>query len=404
MQHCFICNHLPPYTRNAFAFLLEDASHLAPLSLEQVCSCAPCSLYERAGAERSSQRPSAISWCLPPCSLCLQESQVSEKHQHPPSAFSHRVFTLVKVYWTTVDLKAAFRMSEDEEKVKLRRIEPAIQKFIKVAIPTDLERLRKHQINIEKYQRCRLWDRLHEEHINAGRTVQQLRANMREMEKLCLRVRQEDIPLLQRMINPIKEEASLAIKDFLQLHSESAEELKRQLKGQEDASLTRSATLGQEVKDGSQSLIQIYSRLPEIPQEENAAESWESLEGDLVELSQLVTEFSLLVCAQQEKIDRIEDHVNTAAANVEEGTKNLGKAAKYKLAALPVAGAVIGGVVGGPIGLLAGFKVAGIAAALGGGILGFTGGKLIQRKKQKMIEQVSSSCPELSHQSAKKSS
>ncbi|KAM6088181.1 Syntaxin-17 [Chlamydotis macqueenii] len=301
-------------------------------------------------------------------------------------------------------------MSEDDEKVKLRRIEPAIQKFVKVAIPTDLERLRKHQINIEKYQRCRLWDRLHEEHINAGRTVQQLRANMREMEKLCLRVRQEDIPVLQRMINPVKEEASFAVKDFLQLHSESAEELKKQLEGQEDASLTRSATVGgetlynTEVKDGSQSLIQIYSRLPEIPQEENAAESWETLEEDLIQLSQLVTDFSLLVNAQQEKIDRIEDHVNSAAVNVEEGTKNLGKAAKYKLAALPVAGAVIGGVVGGPIGLLAGFKVAGIAAALGGGILGFTGGKLIQRRKQKMIEQVSCSCPELSCQSAKKSS
>lgn len=41
-------------------------------------------------------------------------------------------------------------MSEDEEKVKLRRFEPAIQKFIKIVIPTDLERLRKHQINIEK--------------------------------------------------------------------------------------------------------------------------------------------------------------------------------------------------------------------------------------------------------------
>ncbi|XP_075584456.1 syntaxin-17 isoform X2 [Pelecanus crispus] len=279
-------------------------------------------------------------------------------------------------------------MSEDDEKVKLRRIEPAIQKFIKVAIPTDLERLRKHQINIEK----------------------QLRANMREMEKLCLRVRQEDIPVLQRMINPVKEEASFAIKDFLQLHSQSAEELKKQLEGQEDASLTRFATVGgetlynTEVKDGSQSLIQIYSRLPEIPQEENAAESWETLEEDLIQLSQLVTDFSLLVSSQQEKIDRIEDHVNSAAVNVQEGTKNLGKAAKYKLAALPVAGAVIGGVVGGPIGLLAGFKVAGIAAALGGGILGFTGGKLIQRRKQKMIEQVSSSCPELSCQSAKKSS
>ncbi|NWR71594.1 STX17 protein, partial [Centropus unirufus] len=301
-------------------------------------------------------------------------------------------------------------MSEDDEKIKLRRIEPAIQKFIKVAIPTDLERLRKHQINIEKYQRCRLWDRLHEEHINAGRTVQQLRANMREMEKLCLRVRQEDIPVLERMINPIKEEASCAVKDFLQLHSASAEELKKQLEGQQDASLTRSVTVGGETlyntegKDGSQSFIQIQSRLPEIPQEENAAESWETLEEDLVQLSQLVTEFSVLVSTQQEKIDRIEEHVNSAAGNVQEGTKNLGKAAKYKLAALPVAGAVIGGVVGGPIGLLAGFKVAGVAAALGGGILGFTGGKLIQRRKQKNIERISSSCPELSPQSAKKSS
>ena len=43
-----------------------------------------------------------------------------------------------------------FRMSEDEEKVKLRRLEPAIQNFTKIVIPTDLERLRKHQINIEK--------------------------------------------------------------------------------------------------------------------------------------------------------------------------------------------------------------------------------------------------------------
>lgn len=223
-------------------------------------------------------------------------------------------------------------MSEDDDKVKLRRIEPAIQKFIKVAIPTDLERLRKHQINIEKYQRCRLWDRLHEEHINAGRTVQQLRANMREMEKLCLRVRQEDIPVLQRMINPVKDEASSAIKHFLQLHSESAEELKRQLEGQEDASLTRSATVGggetsyiTEAKDGSQSLIQICSPLPEIPQNENAAESWETLEEDLIQLSQLVTDLSVLVSSQQEKIDRIEDHVNSAAANTEEGTKNLAK-------------------------------------------------------------------------------
>ncbi|XP_053169285.1 syntaxin-17 [Hemicordylus capensis] len=300
-------------------------------------------------------------------------------------------------------------MSEDEEKVNLRRLEPAIQKFIKVAIPTDLERLRKHQINIEKYQRCRLWDRLHEEHINAGRTVQQLRANIREMEKLCLRVRKEDLPALQRLISPVKEVASVAVKEFLQLHSESAEELKKQLSERETPPLqllmTRSTTLGGETfydagaEGTSPSSSQLFSPLPEIPQDQNAAESWETLEEDLIELSQLVTDFSLLVNAQQEKVDRIEENVGAAVGNVEEGTKNLGKAAKYKLATLPVAGALIGGIVGGPIGLLAGFKVAGIAAALGGGVLGFTGGKLMQRKREKRIEDLSSSsCPDLPRQ------
>ncbi|XP_063155814.1 syntaxin-17 [Candoia aspera] len=298
-------------------------------------------------------------------------------------------------------------MPKDEEKVNLRRLEPVIQKFIKVAIPTDLERLRKHQINIEKYQRCRLWDKLHEEHINAGRTVQQLRANIREMENLCARVRKEDILTLQRMIDPVKDEASLAIKEFLQLHSESAEVLKGQF-GEREASpqapVTRSATAGAETfcnaEDGGNSPGQVFSPLPEIPQDQNAAESWETLEEDLIELGNLVTEFSLLVNSQQEKVDRIEDHVCTAVANVEEGTKHLSKAATYKLAALPVAGALLGGIVGGPIGLLAGFKVAGLAAALGGGVLGFTGGKLIQRKKQKMIEGCSSpSCPDLPRRS-----
>ncbi|XP_037654480.1 syntaxin-17 isoform X1 [Choloepus didactylus] len=302
-------------------------------------------------------------------------------------------------------------MSEDEEKVKLRRLEPAIQKFVKIVIPTDLERLRKHQINIEKYQRCRIWDKLHEEHINAGRTVQQLRSNIREMEKLCLKVRKEDLVLLKRMIDPVKEEASAATAEFLQLHLESVEELKKQVNDEDtllQPSLTRSMTVGgtfhsTDAEASPQSLTQIYA-LPEIPRDQYAAESWETLEADLIELSQLVTDFSLLVNAQQEKIDSIEDHVNSAAVNVEEGTKNLGKAAKYKLAALPVAGALIGGVVGGPIGLLAGFKVAGIAAALGGGVLGFTGGKLIQRRKQKMMEKLTSSCPDLPSQSDKKCS
>lgn len=41
-------------------------------------------------------------------------------------------------------------MADETEKLSLRRLEQPIQKFIKVAIPTDLERLQKHQMNIEK--------------------------------------------------------------------------------------------------------------------------------------------------------------------------------------------------------------------------------------------------------------
>ena len=32
----------------------------------------------------------------------------------------------------------------------LKRVEPSIQKFTKIVIPTDLERLRQHKVNIEK--------------------------------------------------------------------------------------------------------------------------------------------------------------------------------------------------------------------------------------------------------------
>ena len=56
------------------------------------------------------------------------------------------------------------------------------------------------------------------------------------------------------------------------------------------------------------------------------------------------------------------------------------------MAVLPMAGALLGGVLGGPIGLLAGFKAAGVAAALGGGVLGFAGGNLVQKQRSAAVE------------------
>ncbi|XP_073486746.1 syntaxin-17 isoform X1 [Aquarana catesbeiana] len=265
---------------------------------------------------------------------------------------------------------------ESEQKVPYRRLESAVLKFTKVVIPTDLERLKNHQLNIEKYRKCKSWDQLHKEHINAGRTVQQLRANIREMESLFLKVRNEDIQTLTTVLQPVKKLALDSITNFLKLHSNSEENL---LITEENFSEEQNCiSKGSCVKDSES---QIDAQFLEI-QDQIASESWNMLEKDLLDLNDMVNEFSHLVHTQQEKIDSIEDHVNTAAVNVEEGTKNLGKALKYKLAVLPAAGALIGGIVGGPIGLLAGFKVAGVAAAIGGGFLGFTGGKMLQRKKE----------------------
>lgn len=58
----------------------------------------------------------------------------------------------------------------------------------------------------------------------------------------------------------------------------------------------------------------------------------------------------------------------------------------YKLAVLPVAGALLGTVLAGPLGLLAGFKAAGVAAALGGGALGFAGGSMVQKQRKARLD------------------
>ncbi|XP_067094925.1 syntaxin-17 isoform X4 [Osmerus mordax] len=259
-------------------------------------------------------------------------------------------------------------MAEEGSKLTLRRLEAPIHKFTKVALPTDLERLEKHHSNIQKFQRCQQWDRLHQEHINASRTVQQLRANIREMEKLCGRVRPEDGPALERLVQPIRDRASASARDFLLLHS-----IPTPPPVPLRPAHTSTCPPGRSHDDDDlyhpPPATQTQLRLPEIPADQSAAESWDTLEG-----------------SQQEKIDSIEDNVNTAVASVEEGTRSLGKAVGYSLAVLPVAGAVLGGVLAGPLGLLAGFKAAGVAAALGGGALGFAGGNLVQKSRNTRLE------------------
>ena len=68
-------------------------------------------------------------------------------------------------------------------------------------------------------------------------------------------------------------------------------------------------------------------------------------------------------------VDNMEDNMEETQMNVNEGAKYLQKASTYKVAAYPLAGAMIGTCIGGPIGLIAGLKIGGLAA-VGCGILG----------------------------------
>lgn len=73
--------------------------------------------------------------------------------------------------------------------------------------------------------------------------------------------------------------------------------------------------------------------------------------------------------------------METALENVNEGQRNLAKAARLKTALYPVAGAFIGTCIGGPIGLLAGLKIGGLAA-IGGSLLGFAGGSGLKKMQE----------------------
>ena len=71
---------------------------------------------------------------------------------------------------------------------------------------------------------------------------------------------------------------------------------------------------------------------------------------------------------------------------VQEGERNLAKAARYKAALYPITGALLGTCIGGPVGLLAGLKI-GAVAALGGTVLGFTSGSVVKKWQEKQADQ-----------------
>lgn len=110
-------------------------------------------------------------------------------------------------------------------------------------------------------------------------SLQQLRANMREMEKLCARVRAEDAAALDVLVKPVRDRAAAAAQDFLRLHS-NPEPLPAPTtppathpSSCASSSCHTDDNVGDAPVFGRQSQLQ----LPEIPPDQSAAESWDHL-------------------------------------------------------------------------------------------------------------------------------
>lgn len=111
-------------------------------------------------------------------------------------------------------------------------------------------------------------------------SLQQLRANVREMEKLCTRVRAEDADALEALVKPVRDRASAAARDFLLLHSNPAPWPAPATPpgAQPSSCVSSSCHADDNMCEQTVSGRQIQLQLPEIPPDQSAAESWDNLE------------------------------------------------------------------------------------------------------------------------------
>ncbi|XP_033110183.1 syntaxin-17-like [Anneissia japonica] len=272
------------------------------------------------------------------------------------------------------------------QKQSLKRVEHSVVKFTKVIVPADLDRLNQHKVNIDKYRQQLEWDKLNNEQINASRTVQQLKSNIKEMQKLRNQICEADVEEFDMRVQPTQIQAIEAVINFMGENEEvesifgesSHDDLG--IFGQADSSTKLAAGSQENLGDYENSVAETGFTTQTQEEEEGSRaskESWRHLQQGLIELNSIIQDFALLIKGQKEPVSSIEDHIDSAQANVQKGTMHLLKATRLKTALFPVTGAVVGGLVGGPIGLYAGMKI-GLLATGGGVIVGYAGGRVLK--------------------------
>ncbi|XP_057304495.1 uncharacterized protein LOC130641631 [Hydractinia symbiolongicarpus] len=224
----------------------------------------------------------------------------------------------------------------------LKRFEPTLRTSLQVVIPMNLERLKRHRINIKKFAYSKNWTDLNMEQINASRTAQQLQATIRDLGKIKYQINEDDINQFEKLISPMKHEALAAFHEFSLLQILITSEVQKSISLSNNGDNTKVeenittaqlihrpfATSEKDLDEFAElsiffhdkpasSQIQLGDHMEDDVKVELAVcHSWDQLRDDLMELNGLVNDFSAEVHAQQEYVDIIEDNVDDSHKNV----------------------------------------------------------------------------------------
>ncbi|ESP01758.1 hypothetical protein LOTGIDRAFT_225144, partial [Lottia gigantea] len=227
------------------------------------------------------------------------------------------------------------------QKYPIRRFEVSIKKFVKV-LTIDLERLDKHRVNIDRLTHQENWTLLNKEQVNASRTVQQIKANVREIEKARGQIIEDDLHQFDLCIEEVKLKAIQAVKDFLVLSQGGGSSPLGELTltpGSESppptsistdytptpacdipirsSGISPSGSTSFSLPSSSQmTQIQLYTNPPASTVNPETLASWEHLQEDLIDLNGMINDFATMVEEQGEKVDKIEDNIEKAELDV----------------------------------------------------------------------------------------
>ncbi|XP_078042229.1 syntaxin 17 [Augochlora pura] len=262
-------------------------------------------------------------------------------------------------------------MSSSPEKLMkkpIRRLEIQINNF-NVAIPHHVDLLKRHKVNILRYQAQHDWVKMNKEQINVSRLVKQLKELLYQMDTLKSQVLDSDIEQFDKLIGKARKSLMNAIEEYLELQLSlplSPPESPKNEDQEEDHPL-------------NDRYVQLHEEQQELQHQEACLHTWNSLHEDINQLHELFTDFNKIVKDQRVLVNTAENDIEETQVNVEAGEQSLVQALRYKHAMTPLVGALIGTCIGGPVGLIAGLKIGGLTA-LSCGLLGFTGGAVLKKK------------------------